>query len=254
MTVIDVRRGRRPGLAAAYTSGWAVVGANLALFTASVAFIYALKNTTAANTAFLASISPLVAVMLARIFLGERLTRVTVGALTLAIIGLSVMVVGDIGVGRMSGNLAAILSAFGFASYTVFIRADPRRDWSPVLPGYASLMIVVCAAVTLANGRPLVPPAGDIALAVAHGALLIVAGTLMFNLASRSIPAVAMTVLAQSETVFVPVWIFLVFGERPGSQALIGAAIILTAVIGKAFLDARPGEMRPHRSTPGVFD
>jgi drug/metabolite transporter (DMT)-like permease len=244
-------RGRRSSVAAAFTSGWSVIGASAALLLASIAFIYALKNTTAANTAFLASVSPLVAVVIARFVLGERLTRVTIGALLLATFGLGVMVVSDVGIGSMSGNVAALGSAVGFASYTVFIRADPERDWSPVLPGYSILMIAICATVTFAGGRALVPPAGDIAFAMVHGGVFIVVGTLMFNVASRSMPAVAMTVLAQSETVFVPVWIYLVFGERPGSQALLGAVIILTAVVGKALFDSRGGELRPHRDVPG---
>ncbi|MDH4116687.1 MAG: DMT family transporter [Acidimicrobiia bacterium] len=247
-------RGRRSSLKTAYTSGWLMVTACFSLFLASVSFIYALKTTTAANTAFLASITPLVAVVLARVFLGERLTKVTVGALMLAMIGLTVMVVADLGAGRMSGNVAAMMSSVGFASYTVCIRADPSRDWSPVLTGYAALMIVVCAAVTWTTGRPFVPSGFDLGMAVVHGGILIVVGTYLFNVASRSIPAVAMTVFAQTETVFVPVWIFLVFGEKPGAASLVGAAIILTAIVGKAVLDAKPGELRPHRAVPGAIE
>jgi drug/metabolite transporter (DMT)-like permease len=152
----------------------------------------------------------------------------------------------------MSGNISAVFSSFGFASYTVCIRARPAQDWSPVLPGYASMMIVIGSIVSLLAGRPLVPPPVDIAYAVFHGGVLIVVGTILFNIASRSVPAVAMTVLAQSETVFVPIWAFLAFDERPGPTTLLGAAVILAAVLGKALLDARPGEPASHREVPGT--
>ena len=76
-----------------------------------------------------------------------------------------------------------------------------------------------------------------------HGGVLIVIGTILFNIASRSVPAVAMTIFAQSETVFVPIWIFLWFSERPKPATLVGGAIILTAVLGKAILDGRPGPL-----------
>lgn len=247
-------RSHRSTLLDAYTSGWRMIGACLSLLTASVAFIYALKTTSVANTVFLASVTPLVAVFLARLFLGERLRPVTVGAIAMALMGLAITVVGDIGAGRMSGNLAAMASSVGFASYTVFIRADPTRSWAPVMPGYASMMIVICSVITLAGDRSLFPSGRDIGLAVVHGGLLIVVGTWMFNVASRSIPAVAMTVLAQSETAFAPVWVFFAFGERPGLQTLVGASIILAAVLGQALFDARPGELRPHREVPGVLD
>ena len=173
-------------------------------------------------------------------FLGERLSRVTIGALLLALCGLSIMVVSDLSGGNMVGNVAALLSSLGFAVYTVCLRSEPDRDWSPILPGYASLMIVLCAVVTLVKGNTLLPPAPDTTYALLHGGVLIVVGTIMFNVASRTVPAVAMTILAQSEMAFVPFWIFLRFSEVPKPWTLLGGAIILTAVVGKAVLDARP--------------
>ena len=237
--VVALARGRGLQLRSAFTSGPVMLGAVVGLLVASLAFVYALKNTTAANAAFLASITPLIAVVLARFFLGERMTRVTIVALAVAVFGLLVMVVADLDAGNMKGNIAAIFSSIGFACYTVCIRTRRDVDWSPALPGYAALLIVLCVVVTRANGRPIVPPAGDIAAALVHGGILIVLGTVMFNLASRHVPAVGMTIFAQSETVFVPVWVFLKFSERPKPATLLGGAIILGAVIGKAIIDAR---------------
>ena len=79
-----------------------------------------------------------------------------------------------------------------------------------------------------------------------HGALLIVVGTILFNIGSCSVPAVAMMILAQSEMAFAPFWIFLFLGESPSGWSLLGGAIILTAVIGKAVLDSRPQSTARH--------
>ena len=132
------------------------------------------------------------------------------------------MVAGDLQVGDFAdnivGDLAALASAAGFAFYAAIVRSAPERDWSPVLPGYGVLMIVICATVTIADGNTFVPPASDIGLALVHGAVFIVGGTLIFNIASRSIPAAAMTVFAQTEMVLVPVWAFLLLSERPTSE------------------------------------
>jgi drug/metabolite transporter, DME family len=218
---------RRPSATMRMFAGGAVmIGAAFFLFMSSVAFIYAIKNTTPANAAFLFSLTPLIATVFAVGVLGERLGPVTVGALALALIGLMVTVAGDIEAGNMAGNIAAVLAAAGFAGYTVCVRSDSRRDWSPVMSGYAALTIVVCAVVTLVGGRTLVPPAGDIALGLVHGGVFIVGGTLMFNWASKRIATVAMTVFAQSETVFVPLWAFIVLGLAPPTPSIIGGAII----------------------------
>lgn len=252
MEIISHARHKRWMTPRAFTQGRIMFIGTLGLLLASVAFVYAIKNTSAANAAFLASITPLFAVVLAKVFLGERLTRVTIGALLMALCGLAIMVISDIHGGNMVGNVAALASSFGFAVYTICVRSSPDRDWSPILPGYASLMIVLCAAVTLAKGNTLLPPRADTGYALVHGAVLIVIGTIMFNVGSRTVPAVAMTILAQSEMAFVPLWIFLWFGEAPTVWALVGGAIILTAIIGKSVLDARASPETPD-ACPGFI-
>jgi drug/metabolite transporter (DMT)-like permease len=236
---IALARRRPAGVPRALAAGWVMRLACASLLLASIAFIFAVKNTTPANAAFLGSLAPLVAALLAKVVLSEPLTPVTIAAVVVAFVGLCITAAGELDGGRLAGNVAALLASVGFAGYAVCLRTDPHRDWSPVLPGYALVMIGVCAAITLVNGEPLVPPASDIAYAVFHGAVFIVVGTMLFNLASRQIPAVSMAVFAQSEMLFVPIWAFLVLGEQPRPTALIGGTIIFGAVIGKAILDAR---------------
>jgi drug/metabolite transporter (DMT)-like permease len=170
---------------------------------------------------------------------GERLTRTTIGAVALAFLGLCVTVAGDLEAGSPTGNIAALMSSVGFAVYAVCLRTEPRRDWSPVMPGYAVMMIALCSVITAFTGEPFAPPAGDIAYALVHGGVIIVLGTVMFNVASRQIPAVAMAVFAQSEMLFVPVWAFIVLSERPSLLSIAGGVIIATAIVGKALLDGR---------------
>ncbi len=218
--------------------------AALCLVVSAVSFIYAVKATTVANAIFLASITPLVSMILARLILGERLTAVTMAAIGLALAGLWVMVSGDMGHGQLAGDLAAMLSSVGLAGYSICIRLAPGRDFSPSVSGYAVIATALCAMVTLAAGKPLAPPPNDIAMALIHGAFFIGLGTLCFNLASPSISAVGLVVLAQTETVFAPVWVWLVFGETPSLSTIIGGLMILTGVVMTALAHARSAESR----------
>lgn len=229
----------------AYRSGRTMIIANVMLFIASFGFVYAVKTTSPANAAFLGSTVPIFGALLAWVILRERLNWVTIVAIVVAFIGLLVTVVGDLGSGTMVGNLAALSSAVGFAGYTVCVRSDRARDWSPVLPGYAVMMIVVCGAVTLAKGNPLVPPTGDLLLALLHGGVIIVLGTYMFNHASKQVPAAVMTLFAQTEMVLVPVWSITLLGERPKTMVLLGGCIIFVAILGKAIYDARTANQAP---------
>ena len=229
----------------AYSSGRWMMAANFGLLLASLAFVYAVKTTTAANASFLGSVTPLAAVVLARVILAERLSRVTLGALVVAFIGLVITVLGDLHAGNMAGNIAGLLASVGFAIYTISVRSDRNTDWSPVLPGYSAMMIVLCSGITFAQGKTLFPPAKDMALALGHGAVFIVVGTMLFNHGSKRVPAVPMTVFAQTEMVFVPLWAFLVLGEAPKAATVFGGAIIFAAVVGKAILDTSPGAVQP---------
>ncbi|MCB0955731.1 MAG: DMT family transporter [Ilumatobacter sp.] len=221
-----------------WTSGRPMMVANIGLFLASLCFVYAVKTTTAANAAFLSSLTPLVASVFAR-FMGERLSRSTLVALATGVVGLTITVFGDLEAGNMAGNVAALASSIGFSIYTLAVRSDLDRDWSPALSGYGLLMITVCSGITLLAGKPLVPPLTDTMYALVHGAVVIVVGTLMFNAGSRHVPAVPMTVFAQTEMVFVPVWALLILHETPKALTLVGGAVTFAAVVGKAVYDTR---------------
>ncbi|MGB8858986.1 MAG: DMT family transporter [Ilumatobacteraceae bacterium] len=235
----------------AWRSGRAMRGANVGLFLASICFVFAVKTTTPANAAFLSSLTPLVAVLFAR-FLGERLNRSTIVALAVGVVGLIVTVYGDLEAGNMVGNVSALLSSVGFALYTTCVRTDPHRDWSLVLPGYGAMMIAVCSAVTLINGKRLIPPAADMGYALFHGAVIIVVGTLMFNEATKHVPAVPMTVFAQTEMAFVPIWGILLLDLHPKALTLLGGAIIFAAVVGKALYDTMRGRKNEYPAAPDV--
>lgn len=244
ITVIEVAsalRGRPFPTIRAWTSGRAMVAANLGLFLASLAYVYAVDTTTPANAAFLGSLTPLVAVVFSR-FLGERLAPSTVVALAVGLAGLLVTVMSDLEAGSLIGNLAAFSASIGFAVYTVSLRTDSTKDWAAVLPGYGLLMIVVCGIVTLAKGNTLVPPPDDIFYAVAHGAVFIAVGTSMYNRAAKHVPAVPMTVFSQTETFAVPILAYLMLGLAPKPLTVLGGLIIVAAVVGKAVYDTAVGQ------------
>lgn len=235
-----LRRQRSSPTVRAFTSGWIMMLGNCGLMLASVAFVYAVKNTTAANAAFLSSITPLLAAVLGRFFLKERLTLITILAIIVAFIGLAIMLQSDSTVSTSSsviGNIAALFSSLGFAGYMVCLRTSATRDWSPIMPGYALMTIALCTVVTLSKHRDLFPGAHDVLLALLHGGVFIVVGTFLFNHATKTISAVGMSVLAQSETATIPLWVYLFIGERPTITTIIGGAIMLSAVLGKAMFD-----------------
>jgi len=62
-----------------------------------------------------------------------------------------------------------------------------------------------------------------------------------------AVPAAGQTVLAQTETIFGPIWVWLAFGETPAATTLIGGVIIFVAVISMAAAGA--GAPMPNAAT-----
>jgi DME family drug/metabolite transporter len=206
---------------------------------ASTCFIFAAKSTTIANTLFLSSCSPLLAAILAFALLAERLDWRAVAPIAIGLTGVLVMVRGEIGAGNTFGNIMAFGSALGFAGYTICLRRAGGRDLSAVILGYASLTLMVSAIMIEAEGNTLLPPIGDLLVALLNGAVPLGVGTILYQKGAPFVSAVGLAFLAQTEAVFGPLWVWLFMGETPLSTTLLGGSIILAAVVLMAALGAR---------------
>ena len=72
---------------------------------------------------------------------------------------------------------------------------------------------------------------------------------MLFLRGAPAVPAVGQTMLAQTETIFGPIWVWLLFGETPSATTLIGGAAILAAVVAMALAGA--GARRRRRASGG---
>jgi drug/metabolite transporter (DMT)-like permease len=230
------RRSILSRLAALTPMSW--LGSVMMTLTAT-SFIAAAKSTTIANTFIILATAPLLTALIARLVLGEKLTMPTLGAIAVAIGGFGVMAGGDVsGFGRV-GDLFAVVAVVTFAGYIVCTRGAGRDDLLPMLLASALMTVPICAVMTLIGGRPLIVPASDIGLAFLHGGLVLVTGFFLFTRGSRKVGATELAVLAQTESVFGPLWAFLFLSETPATSTIIGGSVVLAAVIGQALVGAR---------------
>ena len=206
----------------------------LAFAVASITFIISMKTTTVANALFLSSCAPLLAAILGYLALGEKLTLWQTASIALGLAGLLLIASGGLAAGSLIGNVCALATALGFAGASVAMRRGRVRDFSPAIFGYGIIACAFSALVCLGEGVSLVSPLPDVVAALAGGLLPMGLGFACFLRGAPRVPAAAQTVLAQTETIFGPVWVWLVFGEAPGLATLIGGAVILAAVVSMA--------------------
>lgn len=78
--------------------------------------------------------------------------------------------------------------------------------------------------------RDLVVNDHDLALGLVMGVIQFGLGFTLFTLGSRFVPAAELTLVALTEVVLAPVWVWLGVGERASAMTLIGGSIIIAAI------------------------
>lgn len=226
-------------------TGTAGVLGGLGLVAAFAGAIYAIQTTTIANAVLLFAASPFLAAILGRFLLGETVRRATWGAIAVALVGMAVMVGGGLSGGALTGNLAALLSATGFAVFTVTLRWGRLEDMMPAVILGGVLSMLAALAVSLATGAALLVPVQDIAVSMGMGAGLLALGMALYTLGSRVVPAAELTLLSMAEVLLAPVWVWLALGETASGSTLAGGALVLGAIAFNALSGMRRKPVAP---------
>lgn len=201
--------------------------------------IYAIQATTIANAVFLFTASPFIAAILGLVLLGERVRPETWAAMVVGVAGIFVMVREGLETGALAGNIAALLSALGFATFTVTLRWRRVVDTMPsvILGGVFSLITGAVVAGWL--GQPLAVPMSDALWALAMGAGTLTGGMILYSLGGKVIPAAEMALLSNIEVVLSPIIVWAVLGETASTNTFIGGAVLLAAVTVNGLIGAR---------------
>ncbi len=221
-------------------AGFAAVVGGIGLVLAFGGAIYSLQATTVANAVLLFSASPFFAAILGRLLLHEAVAPLTWLSMALAACGVLVMVDGSIGRGAVDGNLAALISAFGFGSFTVALRWGKVANMFPAVAMGALLSVATGAVVALALGQALLVPTHDIVVSIGMGVVTLAGGLLLYTAGSRVVPAAQATLLSMTEILLAPVWVWLALGETVSQATATGGAILLVAVLINAFGGRKP--------------
>ena len=242
--VAVVERGR---VVEAFRSvGLAGVAVAVCVATASASFISALNHTGVARVLFILAISPVLAALLARVTLGEPITRRTAIAMALALGGVTLMV-GAPGEGSLAGDGLAFLAALAFAVMVVITRWRHDVSMAPA----TCLSQVILVAVFLPFATPGEIGGEDVAWLAALGIGQIGLGFMLLTVGARLIPAAQVGLITLLEVVLGPLWVWLALDERPSTLTLVGGAIVILAIVTQtraapAEPDEEPALPAPH--------
>ena len=190
-------------------------------------YVFAMYNTTVANTNFIISLQILFLAVFGYFFLKEKISAVTLASIILAITGVLVMLGNALTPGELTGNLAAFTMPITFAVLIIIVRKYPAVD---MVPAQFVAGISSCIIGYLLSTKLMISP-NDIFLGFLAGFFQVGFGFIFITIGARTTPSAMVGIIMLSESVLGPVWAFLFVSERPSTFALIGGVIILFAVL-----------------------
>ncbi|HQU93767.1 MAG TPA: DMT family transporter [Pyrinomonadaceae bacterium] len=209
-----------------------------------ILFVWATKKTTAANAIFLQYTAPIYILILAPFVIGEKFHIRDLVTVVVVLAGMSLFFVGQLKLEDYQGNIAALLSGVMLGLYILFLKhpkavGTPKlvaagASYKPINPAIAvNYGNFLLAAVTFPSGISAIPIMtgmdwfavsflGIVQIGISY--ILFIKGV---RAGTRPLDA---SLIGFIEPLLNPVWVFIFVGERPSQWALLGGAIIITAI------------------------
>ena len=190
-------------------------------------YVFAMYNTTVANTNFIISTQILFLAVFGYLFLKERISLITLLSIFLAITGVLLMLGNSLTSGEMLGNIVAFSMPVTFAVLIIIVRKFPKVD---MVPAQFVAGISCCIIGYLLSEKIMISP-HDIFLGFIAGLFQVGFGFIFITIGARNTPSAIVGIIMLSESVLGPLWAFLFAGERASFFTLVGGGIIIFAVL-----------------------
>ncbi|HEX8738023.1 MAG TPA: DMT family transporter [Pyrinomonadaceae bacterium] len=210
-------------------------------------FVYANKQTTAANAIFLQYTAPIYILILSPFILKERFRFRDLITVVFCLAGMSLFFLETPGAENklaanvFVGNFVALLSGIFFGLYFVFLR-HPRslENKNPALSVFYGNLLIVLFMIPLLAQNPPQPDGKDFLAILFLGVFQIgIAYVLFTNGVSRGVRSLDASIIGFVEPLLNPVWVFLFVGEKPSQWAITGGVIIIATIVAHTIFNNR---------------
>ena len=190
------------------------------------AYVFAMYNTTVANTNFIIQTQAIFLAIFGYFFLNEKISIITLACIILAIFGITLMVGNSLSPGQFSGNVVAFVMPISFAILILIVRKYPNVDMIPLqlFAGIVAMIIGYLVATKINISSK------DLLLAFLAGFFQIGLGFIFITIGAKKTLSAMVGILMMTEAVLGPLWAWIFLNETPQSIALIGGSIIIIAV------------------------
>mgnify|MGYP001267950430 FL=1 len=213
-------------LVAMYQSGLPGFIGGIILGLGFSAYVFAMYNTTVANTNFIIQTQAIFLALFGYLFLKEKISKLTLTSIILAISGILLMVGNSLSPGQLSGNLVAFIMPSSFAVLIVIVRKYPNVDMIPLqlFAGIVAMLIGYFVSKKINISMH------DLFLAFLAGFFQVGLGFIFITFGAKKTLSAIVGILMMTEAVLGPFWAWIFLNENLAFYSLIGGSIILFAV------------------------
>lgn len=210
-------------------------------------FVAANKLTTAANAIVIQYCAPVYVLLYIAFVQKKKLRPLDFAVVPITILGVLLCFIGQMGKGRLIGDIIALISGMFFAA--MFITSEGVSDQtraSGIMQGQFLTAII---------GLPVFFATRPVFTAQAIGGILILGifqigiAYVLYSIAIKRASLLTCSLLAVLEPLLNPVWVFLFAGENPGAWSIVGGVIVVAAITFWYVYDARHPQVQTHAET-----
>lgn len=211
------------------------------------AFVYANKNTTAANAIFLQYTAPIYILIFSPLILKEKFRVPDLFTVAVCLAGMTLFFFESPGANAATapnvflGNIAGLVSGVFFGLYFIFLRHPRSLSKNPALSVfYGNIIIVLVMLPLIWNDPPTQLTLSDAGALIFLGVFQIGIAYVLFTYGvAAGVRSMDASIIGFIEPLFNPVWVFVFMKEKPSNWALLGGAIIIAAVAFHTFKQSR---------------
>lgn len=224
------------------------IGGMIALAGAQLFFIFATRQTTAANAIFIQFTAPVYVGLFGAWYLGERAQKKDWWAMAAILAGLLIFLNDNLSPAGLMGTLNAWLSGLSLAWFVLFMRRAKNEStlnialWGNILGAIVTLPLLLTTEL---------PSWGNIGAILFLGIFQIGLGLVLMSIAIKHLAAIESILIQTLEPILNPIWVFLVIGEQPTVLTLAGGLIVLTAVTWRSVVATVENNSRLAKPHPG---
>ena len=206
----------------------------------NITFVLSIQNTNVANTLVMVALAPMLSAIFGAIFLKEKPDRNTLIAIVITFLSVLYIFYDSVKLGNIYGDILGFVTSAGLAAGATIIRAGKSLNLVP--SAVVGKLVVALVALFFIDNFEL--KNNDIYIIPAMCILCVAIPFVLVTIAPRYITGAEVNLFFLLETIFGPIWVWLVIKEQPSLETIQGGIVIILTIAIHSFLAIKKTQLK----------